>query len=277
MPFYPLDVITQQIDVFTDPSLSSRIVDIQPAPGEGYFALVQTPIVPGSEAEITTAFLLRFDDHHVLLWTVPVNVLDLNEPQPTRPKVTAEALSVGRSGVFIAGTVSGKTILPAAVVFVAKVSFDGAIEWVRTYGPYLFDGCKVPDTANGFARSLVRLPPPEDDRMMLLFHTAHSGDGTAPPSATDSLSAAIFVIDEDGQGAVPFVTRLFGSGQAIPSRLRILPTLGPTIVGKTRVVDPNPLPWNGWLARVTLDGMPLTQQLIDLDAESLLKDIAEGP
>jgi hypothetical protein len=74
------------------------------------------------------------------------------------------------------------------------------------------------------------------------------------------------------------MTRLFGYGRAIPERLRVLPALGLTLVGRTRRLDPHVEPWLGWIATIDRDGLPLRQTWIGFgdDLAGGIYDTAEG-
>lgn len=267
------DIVTKQIDLAVLPSPRSAIVDLQADPRGGYWALVN---VPAYDNDAEHAFLLKFDDTHKLIAT---HAFDVSDWQDAGSTTNVAAMSVGMRGIFVVGSIvwiGRRPTLPSKV-FVARFSIDGIFQAVSVYDPVLLDGCQVPGRVHNSGVGIVRLPPPDDDRLMVLFQTAAMFDGFGLPRPDDSIGAAVFTINDNGDLRSVGVKRIFGQGQVMPARLRLLPTLGPTIVGRTRLVSPSTSSWFGYVARVDRDGNVVrdTSYAVD-DAKSVvLNDIAE--
>jgi hypothetical protein len=71
-------------------------------------------------------------------------------------------------------------------------------------------------------------------------------------------------------------TRLFGRGQLLPTRLRVLPRFGITLIGRTRWPYPRAERWQGYWARIDKDGNALFETCYDLGSNFVLNDIAQG-
>lgn len=266
------DIVTKQIETFVLPSLASRIVDLQPGPIGGYFALVDVE-PPGQDGN--RGLIFEFDDTHNIVASWPFSVMNLADPNPSLFHLTSAAMSVGPAGIFVVGTVSERSLAAPTVLFVAKFTLDGSYLWDKVYTPRLLDGCKVPAKVRCSARGIARLAEPHDDRMMVLFQTAAMYDGVGEPRPDDSIGAGVFTIDNDGNVAGP-LTRIFGRGQVMPARLRVLPDFGPTVVGRTRVTYPFIENWQGYWARFDNDGNPLFETGYDIGGDMTLSDIAES-
>lgn len=268
------DIVTKQIALSVLPSPRSTIVDLQADPRGGYWALVN---VPAFDNDAEPAFLLKFDDAHNLLAT---HAFSVSSPDDDGyDAINVAAMSVGMQGIFVVGTSSylHHPGLPSRV-FVARFTIDGHLDGVSVYEPLLFDGCKVPQPVNCRGVGIVRLAPPNDDQMMVLFQTAIAFDGTGAPPGDDSIAAAVFTIDDAGHVRTTGVRRIFGDGQVMPSRLRNLTNIGPVIVGKTRAAGPTPSPWVGYIAWLDAVGNVVNDSPYAVgDARSVvLNDIAEG-
>lgn len=273
----PRDLLTQQYDFLLSTTRESRIVDLWPDPGGGYFALIDPATPVSVQLPNPPPLLSKLDGAFSVVWTKTIDIIDTGKPEFTRLRAHVSGMTVGPRGIFVVGDFTGHSSLPRPTAFVAKLGLDGSLAWIKRFSPLLFDGCRAPDGVNAFGRSIVRLEPPDDDRLMLLLYTAHSFDGTGEPTTTDSLSAALVVLDDDGDAHL--MTRLFGFGQAIPERLRVLPTLGLTVVGRTRRLVPHVEAWLGWIAKIDRDGLPLRETWIGFgeEAHGRIFDIAEEP
>jgi hypothetical protein len=269
MAFPARDIVTKQFDPGVFPITTSRIVDLQADPRGGYFALVDVPpILDNADA----AYIVRLDGAHRQIESWAFNLVHLGEPGLN--SVSVSAMSVSSRGIFVVGTIAPQRPGLRIEAFVAKLTLDGVYEWVRTYRPILLDGCVVPNRVHCLGRGIVRLAAPDDDRLLVLFQTSAISDGVAPPPE-DSVAAAVFAIDDRGD-VKSDVTRIFGHGQLMPTRLRLVPHFGPTIVGRTRVSHPLVEPWAGYLASFDRDARPVmetTYELIGAD-EMVLNDIA---
>lgn len=266
------DIVTKQIETFVLPSLASRIVDLQPDPRGGYFALVD--VAPPAQ-DGNRGLIFQFDDAHNIVASWPFSVVNLADPNPSLFHLDSAAMSVGPAGIFVVGTVSARALAVPTVLFVAKFTLDGSYLWDKVYTPRLLDGCRVPATVRCSARGIARLAEPNENRMMILFQTAAMYDGVGEPRPDDSIGAGVFTIDDDGN-VTGHLTRVFGRGQVMPARLRLLPGFGPTIVGRTRVTYPFIEKWQGYWARFDNDGNPLFETGYDIGADMTLNDIAES-
>ncbi len=266
------DIVTKQIDLSVLPSPRSSIVDLQPDPRGGYWALVSVPVF---DNDPEPAFLLKFDDTHTLVSTHSFSVT--NPDDLGYDAINVAAMVVDKAGIFVVGTALWlrRPGLPSKV-FVMRFSTDAVFQGVTVYDPSLFDGCKVPQPVQCTGVGIVRLEAPDDDRLMVLFQTAVAFDGTGLPKADDSIAAGVFTIDNNGNIRGTGVRRIFGRGQVMPSRLRLLRGIGPVIVGRTRQVVPFAVPWSGYYVRLDRDGTVVRDTPYDLGAvhSMVLNDIA---
>ncbi|XXX81794.1 hypothetical protein WMF30_23835 [Sorangium sp. So ce134] len=263
------DIITQIVDPSVFPSTTSRVVDIQPDPRGGYFALVDVSPAP---REASPGCLLKFDDAHKLVasW-----IFSVGSPVELYNVMRVAAMSVGPDGIYIVGTASLAYGGVPDRAFVLKLSLDARRQWARIYLPLLVNGCRVPYDFHTAGRGIARLPAPDGDRLLVVFQTSVLSDSTGSPPSDDAVGAMVFTIDGDGNASSD-VTRIFGRGQLSPVRLRVLPSFGPTIVGRTRVAHPKPEPWMPFLARVDRDGNIVAQHAYEVpDHDAVFNDIAE--
>ena len=259
------DVLTKQFDLGV-PTLVSRIIDIQHDVRGGYLALVDSPPVPEPPGRAT---ILKFDHLHNLIHSFSFTLF----LEPWTTLVRPAAMCADPEGIYVTGTVRETAPGSFSRVFVMKFRYDGTVEQVRVYLPRLVNGCKVPADVHCIARSIVRLPG--TSRLMVLFQTSTRFTGEGAPSLDDSVGAAVFTINNDCDAATD-MRRIFGAGQLMPSRLRVLPTLGPMIVGQTRVAYPRPTVWAPFWARVDDEGEPLSADTAPVGKDAVFHDIAEG-
>jgi hypothetical protein len=98
----------QQIEPFVLPSVASRIVDLQPDPRGGYFALVD--VAPAADLG-NVGFILQFDAAHNLISSWPFGVFR-SVPRGDLFRVSAAAMAVTVKGIFGVGSVSEKPLGP---------------------------------------------------------------------------------------------------------------------------------------------------------------------
>ncbi len=263
------DLITQIVETAVLGGVAAHVVDLQADPRGGYFALVE--VVP-QPLDSSPACLLRFDDAHNLIGSW---ILGVSNPEEFAWNVmSVAAMTVGLEGIFIVGTVSATRGGFYSRAFVMKLSLDVVRQWARVYRPFLVDGCRVPYDFHTTGRGIVRLPAPDDGQLMVVFQTSVLADGSGLPPADDAVGAMVFGIDNDGDPTTD-VTRHFVRGQFVPVRLRLLPSAGPTIVGRTRSAG-TAEPWMPAQLRVDRNGNSVAEHAYDCPRSAVLRDIAEG-
>ncbi|XXY44946.1 hypothetical protein WME91_33600 [Sorangium sp. So ce269] len=227
--------------------------------------------------ELTFTHLLKVSSDGAILWRIAISARAPGTGQGAVPWRT-EGRSVVRAkdgdGFLLTGVAVPfrRATKKDIRLFACKVDDCGFLVWIKTYADS--DG----ESAIGYSIAALETTPGDPPRYMI---AAQEAPGTT--SYTTPGPAWVLVIDDDGN-VIGNGVRHHGLETVVLSRLRVLPTYGPVLVGQTykdQFTTRKPFP--AWMLRVSSTGAPVSETLYS--ARSLCNygnpvlsflDVAEG-
>jgi len=237
---------------------SYDIADILDTP-DGFVVILnreENPAGSGAnQPELTFMMLLKIAFDGKVIWRISISARDPNQGPETisyRTKGSSVIRTRDGEGFLVTGTVSKRSSpqKKEARLFVCRIDKCGLLQWIRTY---------TDDAGESAAAiSIVALDTPLGDLSRYMI----AAQGSSPDSPFFGYlgPAWVFVIDDDGN-VIGDGVHHYGLERIDLASLRLLPTFGPVLVGRTYKRE-----WIGalhevpaWMLRVSNDGLPISE------------------